>query len=105
MGVIGEGYERAIEHVSNRIRFKRAIHTFVGVQILGTYLVRLGTTLFVHRFLLCTQGTAVPSLYSLVQGYTFMQAALQCSSGNNFAITWNEKITRLVYGGLLDAQR
>ena len=37
---------------------------------LGTYLVRLGTTLFVPTFLLCAQGTAVPKrLYPLVQAY------------------------------------
>ena len=61
MRVIGEGYERAIEHISNSIRFKRAIHTF-------------------------------------------MQAALQCSNPNNFIITWNENIARLVNRRLLEAQ-
>lgn len=40
------------------------------LQILGTYLVRLGTTLFAHTFLLFVQGTAVPKrLYPLVQAY------------------------------------
>ena len=62
MRVIGEGYERAIEHISNNVRFKPAIHAF-------------------------------------------MQAALQRSSGNNFVVTWSEQIARLVYDGLLDAQK
>ena len=33
MRVIGEGYERAIEHISNSIRFKRAIHTFMQAAL------------------------------------------------------------------------
>ena len=62
MRVIGEGYERTIEHISNNVRFKPAIHAF-------------------------------------------MQAAVQRSSRNNFVVTLSEKIARLVYGGLLDAQK
>ena len=62
MRVIGEGFERTIEHISNNIRFKSAIHAFT-------------------------------------------QAALQRSSGNNFVVTWSEQIARLVYDGLLDAQK
>ena len=62
MRVIGEGYERAIEHISNNVRFKPALHAF-------------------------------------------MQAAVQRSRQNNFVVTLSEKIARLVYGGLLDAQK
>ena len=61
MRVIGEGYERAIEHISNSIRFKPAIHAF-------------------------------------------MQVALQGSTANNFLVTWNEKIARLVYRRLSETQ-
>ena len=60
--VIGEGYERTIEHISNNVRFKPALHAF-------------------------------------------MQAAVQRSRRNNFVVTLSEKIARLVYGGLLDAQK
>jgi len=33
MRVIGEGYERAIEHISNSIRFKPAIHAFMQAAL------------------------------------------------------------------------
>ena len=36
MRVIGEGYERAIEHISNSVRFKPAIHAFMQAALQGS---------------------------------------------------------------------